>query len=168
MIRRVWQLIAPAVWAPLLVFVEPLSRARRDGLNRYRHLAKRHLDEFEAKWLHGGAADGELLVGNPDVSSLTDMASSFDVLREMRVIPVTRDLIVQLVIMTLLPIAPSPTERTAGSSSTASAPASAASRAGLPCCNNFAATSAAVFPNGQVAITTGSGMRPLQGQQEFR
>jgi hypothetical protein len=94
------------VLAPLLVFVGPLSRARRDGLRDYRHLAKRHLDEFEAKWLRGGAAEGELLVGNPDVSSLTDMASSFDVLREMRVVPITRDLVVQLVMMTLLPIAP--------------------------------------------------------------
>jgi hypothetical protein len=94
------------VLAPLLVFVGPLSRARRDGMRNYRHLAKRHLDQFEAKWLHGGAAEGELLVGNPDVSSLTDMASSFDVLREMRIIPITRDLVVQLVITTLLPIAP--------------------------------------------------------------
>jgi hypothetical protein len=94
------------VLAPLLVFVGPLSQARRNGMRDYRHLAKRHLDEFEAKWLHGGAEPGELLVGNPDVSSLTDMASSFDVLREMRVIPITRDLVVQLVMMTLLPLAP--------------------------------------------------------------
>jgi hypothetical protein len=94
------------VLAPLLVFVGPLSRARRNGMREYRHLAKRHLDEFEAKWLHGGAEPGELLVGNPDVSSLTDMASSFDVLREMRVVPITRELVVQLVIMTLVPIAP--------------------------------------------------------------
>ena len=94
------------VLAPLLVFVGPLARARRDGMRDYRHLAKRHLDEFEAKWLHGGAEPGELLVGNPDVSSLTDMASSFDVIREMRVIPVTRTLVVELAVMTLLPLAP--------------------------------------------------------------
>jgi len=67
---------------------------------------ERHLDEFEAKWLHGGADAGELLVGNPDVSSLMDMSSSFDVVREMRLVPITRDLVVQLVVMTLLPIAP--------------------------------------------------------------
>ena len=36
------------------------------------------------------------------------MASSFDVVREMRVIPITRDLVVQLVVVTLLPIAPAP------------------------------------------------------------
>jgi hypothetical protein len=94
------------VLAPFLVFVEPLSRARRAGLREYGHLAKQHLDEFNAKWLQGGVQPGELLVGNPDVSSLTDMSSSFDVVREMRVIPITRELMVQLVVMTLLPLAP--------------------------------------------------------------
>jgi hypothetical protein len=94
------------VLAPLLVFAGPLSRARRKGLREYSHLAKRHLDEFEAKWFRGGADAGELLVGNPDVSSLTDMSSSFDVVREMRVVPITRDLAIQLVVMTVLPIAP--------------------------------------------------------------
>jgi hypothetical protein len=94
------------VLAPLLVFVGPLAAARRAGLNEYRHLAKRHLDEFEAKWLRGGAGSGELLVGSPDVSSLTDMATSFDVIREMRVVPITRTLVVELAIMTLIPVAP--------------------------------------------------------------
>jgi hypothetical protein len=99
-------LMVLVVLAPLLVFVGPLARARRAGMHDYRHLAKRHLDEFEAKWLHGGAEAGELLVGNSDVSSLTDMASSFDVIREMRVLPVTRTLVVELAVVTLLPLAP--------------------------------------------------------------
>jgi hypothetical protein len=99
-------IMVTVVLAPLLVFVAPLARARRAGLRDYRHLAKRHLDEFEAKWLHGGAEAGELLVGNPDVSSLTDMASSFDVIREMGVFPVTRTLVVQLAVVTLIPLAP--------------------------------------------------------------
>jgi hypothetical protein len=94
------------VLAPLLVFVAPLSRARRAGLRDYSHLARRHLDEFEAKWLHGGAEAGELLVGNQDVSSLTDMSSSFDVVREMRIVPITKELVFQLVVATLLPMAP--------------------------------------------------------------
>jgi hypothetical protein len=99
-------IMVAVVIAPLFVFVEPLSRARRAGLRDYSHLAKRHIDEFEAKWLHGGADAGELLVGNPDVSSLTDMSSSFDVVREMRLVPITRDLVIQLVVVTLLPLAP--------------------------------------------------------------
>jgi hypothetical protein len=99
-------IMVAVVIAPLFVFVEPLSRARRAGLRDYSHLAKRHIDEFEAKWLHGGVDAGELLVGNPDVSSLTDMSSSFDVVREMRLVPITRDLVIQLVVVTLLPLAP--------------------------------------------------------------
>jgi hypothetical protein len=99
-------IVVAVVLAPLLVFVGPLSRARRAGLREYRHLAKRHLDEFEAKWLRGGADAGELLVGNPDLSSLADMGNSFEVVREMRVLPITRDLVLQLVVLTVLPIAP--------------------------------------------------------------
>ena len=94
------------VIAPLLVFAGPLSRARRAGMREYRHLAKRHLDEFQDKWLRGGADPGSLLVGHPDVSSLADMNSSFDVIREMRVVLITRQLVVQLVLLTVLPLAP--------------------------------------------------------------
>jgi hypothetical protein len=34
------------------------------------------------------------------------MGGSFDVVREMRIIPITRDTVLQLVVMTLLPVAP--------------------------------------------------------------
>jgi hypothetical protein len=94
------------VLAPMLVFVVPLSRAKRAGLREYGHIAKRHLDEFDEKWLHGGGGSSEQLLGNPDVSSLADMGGSFDVVREMRIIPITRDTVLQLVVMTLLPVAP--------------------------------------------------------------
>ena len=93
------------VLAPLLVFVVPLSRAKRAGLRDYGHLAKDLVDEFDAKWL-GGRAHGESLVGSPDPSSLCDIAASFDVVREMRVVPITRDTVLQLVVMTLLPVGP--------------------------------------------------------------
>ena len=93
------------VLAPLLVFVVPLSRAKRAGLRDYGHLAKDLVDEFDAKWL-GARAHGEPLVGSPDPSLLCDIAASFDVVREMRVVPITRDTVLQLVVMTLLPVGP--------------------------------------------------------------
>jgi hypothetical protein len=58
-----------------------------------------------------------------------------------------------------LPMAPKPTLRTVPSSSTAWAPASAASSAAEPLARSGRAVSAAVRPNGQVAMTTGAGMR---------
>jgi hypothetical protein len=94
------------VLAPLLVFIPPLARAKRAGLHEYGHLAKRYIDEFDAKWLHAAAPGAEPLVGSADVQSLADMANSFEVVRSMRLVPITRDTLVQLVVMTLLPVAP--------------------------------------------------------------
>jgi hypothetical protein len=94
------------VLAPLLVFIPPLARAKRAGLRDYGHLAKRYVDEFDAKWLRDAGDQGEPLVGSADVQSLADMANSFEVVRSMRLVPITRDTVLQLIVMTLLPIAP--------------------------------------------------------------
>ena len=94
------------VLAPLLVFIAPLARAKRAGLHDYGHLAKRYVDNFDAKWLQGSAPGDEPLVGSADVQSLADMGNSFEVVRSMRLVPITRDTLIQLVVMTLLPVAP--------------------------------------------------------------
>jgi hypothetical protein len=94
------------VLAPLLVFIPPLARAKRAGLREYGHLAKRYVDEFDAKWLRGEAPGGEPLVGSADVQSLADMGNSFEVVRGMRLVPISRDTLLQLVAMVLLPVAP--------------------------------------------------------------
>jgi len=99
-------IVVGVVLAPLLVFVVPLSRAKRAGLRDYGHLAKRYVDEFDAKWLRRSTPAGEPLVGSADVQSLADMGNSFEVVRGMRLVPITLDTVVQLVVMTLLPLAP--------------------------------------------------------------
>ena len=99
-------IVVGVVLAPLLVFVVPLAGAKRAGTREYRHLAAQYVDEFEAKWLHGVPDGREPLVGSADVQSLADMANSFQVVRGMRLVPITRDTVFQLVLMTLLPVAP--------------------------------------------------------------
>lgn len=94
------------VLAPLLVFVPPLSRAKRAGLREYGQLAKRYVDEFDAKWVRGEVRDDEPLVGSADIQSLADMGNSFEVVRSMRLVPITRDSLIQLIVVTLLPVAP--------------------------------------------------------------
>lgn len=94
------------VFGPFLVFAPRLARAKRTGLREYGTLAERYVREFDEKWLRGGAPAGEPLVGSADVQSLADMGSSFDVVREMRAIPVTRDALFQLVAATLAPCVP--------------------------------------------------------------
>lgn len=95
-----------AVFGPLLVFTPQLAEARRTGLREYGTLAQRYVREFDAKWLRGGAPAGEALVGSGDVQSLADLANCFDVVRGLRIVPVTKEAVLQLAVATLLPIAP--------------------------------------------------------------
>jgi hypothetical protein len=94
------------VLGPLLFFIPHLSDARRVGLREYGTLAQRYVREFDAKWLRGGVPAGEPLVGSADIQSLADLGNSYDLVRSMRVVPITRDAIVQLVVITLIPVVP--------------------------------------------------------------
>jgi hypothetical protein len=94
------------VLAPLLAFVVPLARAKRAGLHAYGHLSKRYIDEFETRWVRGGSAAGEPMLGSADIQSLADMANGYEVVKEMRVVPLSREMLVQLAILALLPLAP--------------------------------------------------------------
>jgi hypothetical protein len=94
------------VFGPLLVFAAQLAQAKRTGLSEYGTLAERYVREFDTKWLRGAAPGGEPLVGSADIQSLADLANSFDVIRTMRIAPVTRDAIVRLAAAVLVPIVP--------------------------------------------------------------
>lgn len=99
-------LVQCLVFGPFLVFLVQLGRAKRKGLREYGTLAARYVGEFDAKWLRGGAAPNESLVGSADIQSLADLDNSFEVVRAMRIAPVTRDAILTLAAATLLPVAP--------------------------------------------------------------
>lgn len=45
-------------------------------------------------------------MGSGDIQSLADLGNSFEVVRSMRMAPVTRDAVVQLVAATLAPVVP--------------------------------------------------------------
>jgi len=94
------------VLGPLLVFAAQLAQAKRTGLREYGALAERYVREFDAKWLRGGAAADEPLVGSGDIQSLADLGTGYEVVRTIRSAPITRDAIIQLVAAALLPIAP--------------------------------------------------------------
>jgi hypothetical protein len=94
------------VIGPLLVFAPRLSQARRKGLAEYGTLAQKYVREFDDKWLRGGAPEGEPFIGSADIQSLADLNNSFDVIRSMRLVPFTKETILQLAIITLLPFLP--------------------------------------------------------------
>jgi hypothetical protein len=99
-------LLLCVVLGPLLVFVPQLARAKRAGTREYGTLAQRYVHEFEAKWLRGGAPIEESLVGSSDIQSLADLGNSFEVVRTMRVAPITKEAILQLAAATLAPVVP--------------------------------------------------------------
>jgi hypothetical protein len=94
------------VLGPLLVFAPQLAQAKRTGLREYGTLAERYVREFDAKWLRGGAPADEALVGSSDIQSLADLGNSFEVVRTMRLVPVTKEMIIRLAAVTLAPIVP--------------------------------------------------------------
>lgn len=94
------------VGGPLLVFAPQLAAARRTGLREYGTLAQRYVREFDAKWVRGGAPADEPMLGSGDIQSLADLGNSLEVVRGMRIVPLTKEAIFQLVVATVVPITP--------------------------------------------------------------
>jgi len=94
------------VLGPLLLFAPQLAEAKRTGNREYGTLAERYVREFDAKWLRGGVPAGEPLVGSGDIQSLADLNNSFEVVRTMGIVPITKAAFVQLVAATLAPVVP--------------------------------------------------------------
>jgi hypothetical protein len=94
------------VVGPLLVFSPQLARAKRQGLRDYGTLAERYVREFDAKWLRGGAPADEAFVGSGDIQSLADLGNSYEVVRTMRLVPITKEAVLRLAAAPLLPLVP--------------------------------------------------------------
>jgi hypothetical protein len=99
-------LLMGIVLAPLTCFVPTLARVKREGARRYGLLATRYVDEFREKWMGDRRPEGEPLVGSADIQSLADLGNTYDVVREMRMLPLDRHAVVTLAIVVALPYLP--------------------------------------------------------------
>jgi len=90
-------------FGPLLIFVPPLARVRREGLRSYGMLVQWHNDLFHQKWIQQKGREREVPLGNPDMSSLVDLGSSFTVVRQMAIFPVGRIQLIQVAVVACLP-----------------------------------------------------------------
>ncbi|HWB04077.1 MAG TPA: hypothetical protein VG796_13705 [Verrucomicrobiales bacterium] len=105
-IAAVSAVVLLAVAGPLLVFAPVLSRLKRAGLRDYGTIAQEYVAGFDRKWLRGDAPDGETLLGSGDIQSLADLNNSFEVVRTMKTIPFTKEGLVHLAVLALLPVLP--------------------------------------------------------------
>ena len=94
------------VFGPLLFFSPQLNRTWRRGVYDYGPLAERYAHEFEEKWVRPAHDPAEPLLGHQDIRSLADMLRVYDAARAMSLTLLTREAIIQLLVATLLPLAP--------------------------------------------------------------
>jgi hypothetical protein len=94
------------VVGPLLVFAPQLAEARRTGLREYGTLAQRYVRDFDAKWVRGNGGADEPILGTGDIQSLADLGNSFAIIQDMRMVPVTKQAMLQLAFATVAPIVP--------------------------------------------------------------
>ena len=90
-------------FGPLLIFVPLLARVRREGLRSYGTLVQQHNRLFHEKWIEQDPLSAESPLGNPDMSSLVDLGSSFTVVRQTIVFPVGRRQLLQVAVVACLP-----------------------------------------------------------------
>ena len=95
-----------AILGPLVVFTPQLAQAKRKGLREYGALAERYVRAFDAKWLRGGAPADEALVGSADIQSLADLGNSYELVRTMRLAPITKEAILRVAAAALIPMVP--------------------------------------------------------------
>ena len=94
-----------AILAPLLMFTPRMARARRKGLADYGLFAQRYVEGFDQKWVRGKPPSQELL-GTGDIQSLADLGNSYEIVREMRVVPFGLQDVSRLALATAAPLSP--------------------------------------------------------------
>lgn len=80
---------------PLVVFARPIYMERERAMLEYGRLAMQHHLDFHRKWISPATGDEEIL-GSPDFSSATDLNTSVEVVREIRIVPVDGTAMMQL------------------------------------------------------------------------
>jgi len=90
---------------PLFILTPMLYQCRVQGLDTYMEFAAHYVDDFDRKWLqHVG--EREQLLGTSDLQSLADLGNSINIVRNMRIAPISVRLLLEIAIAALLPMLP--------------------------------------------------------------
>lgn len=88
---------------PLACFSRKLLLCKQRGQRDYGQLASRHNRLFADRWM--GDAGGDPL-GDPSISSLADLGSSYEKIERMRLVPMGRQALVAILAVCLIPAVP--------------------------------------------------------------
>ncbi|BCT93209.1 hypothetical protein LYSHEL_22320 [Lysobacter helvus] len=91
---------------PLGSLCGTLLRAKRHALFKYAAIGQRASLEFDLRWKKGTSDGAESLLDSPNPSALADFNAVFDSIRRMRLVPVSRNVLVALALSAALPLLP--------------------------------------------------------------
>lgn len=89
--------------SPLLVFTPKLLALKENGLHQYGELASSYNQAFQSKWLESAASRDERLLGTGDLQSQAALESSFQVVREIRPVPIELGDLMSMIVPGILP-----------------------------------------------------------------
>src|SRR5499427_1441155 len=92
------------VLGPLTTLSPRLAETRRNGLARYSQVAIRLTGAFDTKWTERGDSTPESMLGSADPSSIIDYVSTCHVIRDMQIIPISKQLVIQVAVMAAAPL----------------------------------------------------------------
>ncbi|MBN2629921.1 MAG: hypothetical protein JXR75_05215 [Rhodobacteraceae bacterium] len=81
------------ICAPLLLLVPMLYRCRRRAMVEFSALAHEYSRQFQRRWIEPDQTEAGNPLGSGDIQSPADLASAFENLQKMRVMPVTMTLV---------------------------------------------------------------------------
>src|SRR5271170_938273 len=91
---------------PLVFFIPKLARLHRQGILQYGTLGQLHSVDFHKKWILNRTGHEEEFLTAPEVSTLTDYASSYENVEKLQPFPLDRGAMVLLVLAVVLPLLP--------------------------------------------------------------
>ena len=94
------------VLLPQTFFTPQLERTWRAGGGEYGIFGSRYVNNFRRKWLCAHPHTDESPVGSADIQSLADLAGAYEVIRDMYLVPVTRNTVVRLAFAIVIPLLP--------------------------------------------------------------
>ena len=99
-------LVAVLFIGPIFLFFPKLWVCRSTGLDEYMAMASRYVHAFDRRWIRDEAASGESQLGTADMQSLADLTNSVRVVRDMRLVPGSQRLLLELAACVILPMLP--------------------------------------------------------------
>ena len=107
MVLGLWVLLILLIFVgPLAIFGSKLAHLYRVGYLQYGSLSHLHAEQFHEKWVRGRQAHLSELLTAPETTRLSDLARSFDRVRNTKLLPIDRLTIIQVAAAGAVPMLP--------------------------------------------------------------